>query len=59
MLDKSIMLNRQVIEHCLSSFSCQMAYQVVIDSPDFKSKWTAAVEWLNDELERVIVGNIV
>jgi hypothetical protein len=30
-----------------------MAYQIVLDSPDFKPKWTAAVEWLNDELERV------
>ena len=35
------------------SFSCPMAYQVVLDTPDFKPKWTAAVEWLNDELERV------
>lgn len=30
-----------------------MAYQIVINSSDFKPKWTAAVEWLNDELERV------
>ena len=30
-----------------------MAYQIVLDSPDFKPKWTAAVEWLSDELERV------
>ena len=30
-----------------------MAYQVVMDSPDFKPKWTAAVEWLHEELERV------
>ncbi len=44
---------RNVIKHCLSSFSCQMAYQIVLDSPDFKPKWTAAVEWLSDELERV------
>lgn len=44
---------RQIIKHYLSSFSCQMAYQIVLDSPDFKPKWTAAVEWLNDELERV------
>jgi hypothetical protein len=30
-----------------------MAYQIVLDTPDYKPKWTAAVEWLNDELERV------
>ena len=35
------------------SFSCQMAYQIVLDAPELKPKWTASVEWLNDELERV------
>ena len=34
-------------------FSCQPAAQMLQNNGDLKRKWTWAVEWLNDELERV------
>lgn len=43
----------QCVKFLVSLFTnCQLAYQTVIDTSDFKSKWAASVEWLNDELER-------
>ena len=34
-------------------FSCVPASQMLQSNGDLKRKWTWAVEWLNDELERV------
>ncbi|XP_046853983.1 probable ubiquitin carboxyl-terminal hydrolase FAF-X [Xenia sp. Carnegie-2017] len=48
----------QCIKFLVALFSnSQMAYQVVLDSHDLKSKWTAAVDWLNDELDRRPFGS--
>lgn len=33
--------------------SCPAAVQMLQSNGDLKRKWSSAVEWLNDELERV------
>lgn len=43
----------QCIKCMLTLFnSCPVAYQILQDNGDLKNKWTWAVEWLGDELER-------
>lgn len=32
--------------------SCPAAHQILLSSVDFKRKWTAAVDWLHEELDR-------
>ena len=35
-------------------FSCERALRLVQENIDLRKKWSSAVEWLSDELERVI-----
>ncbi|KAI2660738.1 putative ubiquitin carboxyl-terminal hydrolase FAF-X [Labeo rohita] len=43
----------QCIKCMVALFSnCQVAYQILQSNGDLKRKWTWAVEWLGDELER-------
>lgn len=36
--------------------NCQVAYQLLMNNGDIKKKWSWAVEWLGDELERRTYG---
>ena len=38
---------------CICFLSCPLAHQILMTAQDLRRKWTWAVEWLNDELERV------
>ncbi|EDO35056.1 predicted protein [Nematostella vectensis] len=43
----------QCIKFMVALFTnCQMAHQILLTSPDLKRKWTWAMEWLGDELDR-------
>ncbi|KAL1763185.1 putative ubiquitin carboxyl-terminal hydrolase FAF-X, partial [Sigmodon hispidus] len=43
----------QCIKFMVTLFnSCPAAYQILKNDGDLKKKWTCAVEWLGDELER-------
>ena len=50
MLNLSKQLRKHVF-HLISS--CQPAAQMLQSNGELKRKWTWAVEWLNDELDRV------
>lgn len=43
----------QCIKFMVTLFcSCPLAHQILSAAPDLRRKWTWAVEWLNDELDR-------
>lgn len=43
----------QCIKFMVTLFcSCPLAHQILMTAQDLRRKWTWAVEWLNDELER-------
>ena len=47
------MRNSSAYNFVFFTLSCPLAHQILLAAQDLRRKWAWAVEWLNDELDRV------